>query len=140
MIRVLIVDDSIIDLLSLYEQLSANKDINCRYTTDSTEALDLAIEFKPDVVLIDYAMPQINGVELVEQLSKHPVTRKCKAVFVSASDDDKTKLNSYMAGCLDFMTKPVSPSKLIESVKRACMVKRIDELKHHNTQFIGRLA
>ncbi|MFK7967459.1 MAG: EAL domain-containing protein [Burkholderiaceae bacterium] len=111
--RVMMVDDEPI----LIELVRAFLD-EARYTDftgieDPTVAIKAIQEQKPDVLLLDLMMPEVNGFEILEQVKASPETRMMPVIVMTSASDADTKLKVLEMGATDFLEKPVDPSELI---------------------------
>ncbi|MEX1107683.1 MAG: phosphate regulon transcriptional regulator PhoB [Dongiaceae bacterium] len=80
---------------------------------DGEEALLLARERKPDLVLLDWMLPLISGIEVCRQLRRLPDTRSVPIIMLTARGEEGDKLRGLDSGADDYVTKPFSPSELI---------------------------
>lgn len=71
---------------------------------------------KPDLVLMDLYMPNLDGLELCRRLKHDPATKSIPVVMFTASMEDIDKLSGAEAGAFDYITKPIEPKKLIEKI------------------------
>lgn len=72
---------------------------------------------RPDVVLLDIVMPEMDGLECLKELKK--IDPKVKVIMCSTVDEPKVVAEIFKQGILDFITKPVSEERLIESLESA---------------------
>lgn len=114
--RILVVDDDARNVRVLQAMLNAEN-----YTTltaaSGQEALQIAADAKPDLILLDVMMPDMNGFEVVEQLKIRAATHTIPVVIVSALDDRESRLYALQAGADEFISKPVDRSELSLRVK-----------------------
>ena len=82
------------------------------------EALAVARDERPDLVLLDVLMPELDGFEVCRQLKAEPVTRDIAVVILSARNDPLDHRRGVEAGADVYMTKPFSPSALLDTVRR----------------------
>jgi signal transduction histidine kinase/ActR/RegA family two-component response regulator len=82
------------------------------------EAVALARERMPDLILMDLLMPEMNGIEAVQLLKRDPVMAGIPVVAVSASVYDQTQAESLCAGCVGFLSKPVNLDALITILRK----------------------
>jgi putative two-component system response regulator len=73
---------------------------------DGREALDRVMQDKPDIVLLDIAMPEMDGIEVCRILKSNPLTKIIPVVIITAHGDDEHHLKALNAGADDFLTKP----------------------------------
>jgi two-component system phosphate regulon response regulator PhoB len=84
---------------------------------DGEEALLLARERKPDLVLLDWMLPLLSGIEVCRQLRRLPETRSVPIIMLTARGEEGDKLRGLDSGADDYVTKPFSPSELIARVR-----------------------
>src|SRR4051812_8014759 len=83
---------------------------------DGNEALELAREEAPAIVLLDIDMPGIDGLEACRRLRERPETADCTIVMLTAAADEEAERASEEAGADLFLTKPFSPLELLRLV------------------------
>lgn len=83
------------------------------------EALAVARRERPDLVLLDVLMPELDGFEVCRQLKADPTTREIEVVMLSARGDRPDRRRGVEAGADVYMTKPFSPSALLDTVRQA---------------------
>ena len=123
-----------------------------RAATNGPSALALARKSPPDLILLDIMMPGMDGYEVCRQLKSDLATRKVPVIFVTAMDDEEDESRGFDVGCVDYITKPVSPAIVRHRVKthlalydrnRALetqVFERTVELDHTRLQVIHRLG
>ncbi|MFO1061007.1 MAG: phosphate regulon transcriptional regulator PhoB [Dongiaceae bacterium] len=84
---------------------------------DGEEALLLAREEKPDLVLLDWMLPLLSGIEVCRQLRRLPETRAVPIIMLTARGEEGDKLRGLDSGADDYVTKPFSPSELIARIR-----------------------
>ncbi|UCE49232.1 MAG: response regulator [Phycisphaerales bacterium] len=113
--KILVVDDER-DCLSI---------IQCRLewgkykviTADNgAEGLRIAEDEKPDVVLLDYNMPVMNGLEMLERMRKNPALRDTPVIMVTALCESQDIAAASAYGVADYVTKPVDFTSLLEKI------------------------
>ncbi|UVI27790.1 response regulator transcription factor [Paenibacillus spongiae] len=111
--RILVVDDEpdITELIGLYLE----QDGFIVHTTDNGEdALRLAKELKPDLIILDIQLKSLDGIEVCKQIR---LESGVPILFVSCKSDDTDIIHGLDVGGDDYMTKPFSPSQLVARVK-----------------------
>ena len=83
---------------------------------DGEVAIDLAVREKPDIILTDYHMPNINGIELVQQIRSNPFTAHIPVIMVSGETDPQERVTMIRAGVDDVVLKPYDPRELAARV------------------------
>ncbi len=117
MARILIVDDSPSQLLGLqrmveklgHESLTAE---------DGASGVELARQARPDLVLMDVVMPNLNGFQATRMLSRDPATRHIPVVMVTTKDQDTDRIWGLRQGAKAYLTKPFGERELAEVIDR----------------------
>ncbi|WP_321495520.1 two-component system response regulator [uncultured Desulfobacter sp.] len=104
--EVLVVDDEPGNLELLRQILQDKYEMS--FATDGQKALTVAQKAKPDIVLLDVMMPEMDGLEVCRRLKNNPVTAKIPVIFVTAMGDVDNEEKGFEAGGVDYITKPVS--------------------------------
>ena len=117
--RILIVDDEG-DFIELVKFRLANLHCEFLVANDGVHALSQARQFKPDLILLDILLPDLDGLSVCEILKRQPHTKKIPVIFMSALTGDVTKRTAVMHA-QDFFTKPLDLPRL---------QRRIAELLH----------
>lgn len=116
--RVLVVDDSADDIQFVVEILK--EEFKVLVATSGQKGLDVATKDpKPDVILMDVMMPEMDGYETCRKLKENVATQDIDVIFVSARDTTEEKLAGYDAGASDYLIKPVQPEVLLQKVRLA---------------------
>ncbi len=109
---IMMVDDEPIILETLQMFLEDAGYANFITTTEPKKALNMVVLKKPDVVLLDVMMPEISGLEILEQMRSKEALRHIPAIILTSATDPETKLQALELGATDFLAKPVDPSEL----------------------------
>ena len=83
---------------------------------DGQEALELAQQEKPDLLITDYHMPQLSGLELCQRLKQDPATSKIPAIMLTARGYHLEPADTEQSGILRMLSKPFSPRHLLDTV------------------------
>lgn len=75
---------------------------------DGNEAVTMANQYLPDIILSDLMMPYKDGMQVCRELSSHPSTRSIPVLLLTARPDERTKIDALTAGAKDFISKPFS--------------------------------
>ena len=108
--RILIVDDEI-DLVELVKFRLAGLGCEFLVASDGVQALSQARQLKPDLILLDILLPDLDGLSVCEILRRQPATRKIPVIFMSALSGDVTRRTVAMQA-EDFFTKPLDFDRL----------------------------
>ena len=137
-LRVFVVDDDEIIL----DVLAATLDGVCQLETFvSAEAcLNRLPEVKPDLFLLDVSMPVMDGYALCRHLKDDWDTQDIPVLFVSANDDNETRMQCYEAGGDDFIQKPFEPAELLGKLKVAGRILSEKKELHEQAGYAQRTA
>jgi len=116
MIKLVIVDDHALFREGLASILRLEPDIEvCGLAGSVEEAVDVVERLKPDMVLMDFTMPDGTGADATRSiLEKHP---DCKIVFLTMSDNDENLFAAIRSGAKGYLLKNMSPSKLVVALR-----------------------
>jgi DNA-binding NarL/FixJ family response regulator len=128
--RILVADDHEVVRRGVCALLRTRPDWEiCGEAADGREALEKAQQLKPDIVVLDLGMPNLNGLETMRQILKaHPETR---ILILTLHDSDQFIREVLRAGARGFLLKSDAARDLITA---------IDSLQHHRTHFTSRAA
>lgn len=130
--KILIVDDEERNL-KLLGVILANYGYAFEMAKNGIEALEKTQSYKPDLILLDIMMPEMDGYETCRRLKEDALTRHIPVVMVTALADREAKIKGLEAGANDFLTKPVDTSELTIRTKNLLRIKEFEDfLKGHN--------
>lgn len=121
---ILVVDDEQ-DLLDLIEYNLRQEGFNVLKAENGKDGIQMAKEHMPDLVLLDIMMPQMDGIEVCDRMREDPTLTHIPIIFLTARSDEKTEIEGLNKGADDFITKPISTSKLISRIK--AVLRRFEE-------------
>ncbi len=81
------------------------------------EALLMAEERTPDIIILDWMMPQISGIEVCRRLRRNPETRTTPIIMLTARGDETDRINGLDIGADDYVTKPFSTAELLARIR-----------------------
>lgn len=113
--RLLLVDDDPGAIHVMHRMLGTEFDL--RYALGGEEALAIARDWRPQLVLLDAQMPGMSGTEVCRALKADPLLADCPVVFVTALDQAGVELMSLELGAAGFISKPLDPSVLLGTVR-----------------------
>ncbi|MCC0178698.1 response regulator [Waterburya agarophytonicola K14] len=113
---ILVVEDDRDNLLLLSHILIFLK-YNFVTATNARDALDLATNYKIDLVLLDLVLPDFNGFELIERFKKQKSTKNMTIVAISALVKTKERDRAFAAGCDEYLEKPYSIDDLTKKIR-----------------------
>lgn len=121
---ILVVDDEK-DLLDLIEYNLKKEGFNVLKAENGEEGIAVAKANKPDLVLLDIMMPKMDGLEAVQLMRKDDDLKNTPIIFLTARSDEKTEVEGLNKGGDDYITKPISTTKLISRIK--AVLRRFDD-------------
>ncbi len=113
---ILVVDDEQ-DLLDLIEYNLRKEGFNVIKAENGEDGIQIAKEMKPDLVLLDIMMPRMDGIEVCDKMREDAELKQIPIIFLTARSDEKTEVEGLNKGADDFITKPISTTKLISKIK-----------------------
>lgn len=116
MYTVLVVDDSP-DSLSLINDILEKEGISTLVALEGSQAITIAEQIKPDIILLDAMMPKLNGFETCLRLKQNRELRHIPVVFMTGLKDSESILKGLNAGGVDYITKPVHPEELVARIR-----------------------
>ena len=131
--KLLIVDDDPVNVAVLEEIFSDTDTL--RTAQSGEDALRLATEFMPDLILLDVMMPHLDGFETCRRLKANPETSEIPVLFLTASTDLKSKLAGFSCGGADYITKPFAAEDVIARTKIHLKLRDAQQLiQRHNQE------
>jgi signal transduction histidine kinase len=124
--EVLIVDDTPGNLQVLGSILQ-RAGLTVRLAPDGAFALRSVAARRPDLILLDVRMPDMDGLEVCRQLRRDPATSGIPVLFLSASDEIAERLGAFAAGGLDFISKPFQADEVLARVSTHLSLARLRE-------------
>ena len=114
--KILVIEDEqdIQTLLEYNLQLAGYEVVLCE---NGEDGLWLAIEHKPDLILLDWMLPLLSGIELLRQLRNRADTREIPVIMMTARGEEGDRLRGLDGGADDYVTKPFSPAELVARVR-----------------------
>jgi two-component system alkaline phosphatase synthesis response regulator PhoP len=114
--RILLVDDEE-DILEFVSYNLQREGFRVYTGRNGREAIELAGKIKPDLVILDVMMPEMDGIAACEEIRKLPVCKNVVIAFLTARGEDYSQIAGFEAGADDYITKPIRPKVLISRVK-----------------------
>jgi phosphoserine phosphatase RsbU/P len=131
--KILVADDSVsyFEIINqIFKIFSDNYEL--LYAADGKQAVDIALEQKPDLILMDIIMPAINGIEAVKILRQHEKTENTPIIVLSATESLQS---AYEAGANDFISKPFNQYELLIKVRSAInLVSTLKEVQEQKSE------
>jgi len=114
--RILVVDDEPFILKSLAFVLK-KEGFDVDTASNGLEALELLGSRKPDLVFLDVMMPKMNGLEVCQTMRNDPSLKDIYVIILTAKGQESDREKGMMIGADEYMTKPFSPSHVVQRVK-----------------------
>lgn len=115
--RVLLVDDQPIVGKAMGDMLAAHSDIAFQFCPQPREALVVAGQFQPTVILQDLVMPDIDGLTLIRHFRANPSTREVPLIMLSSREDPTVKAEAFALGANDYLVKLPAAAELIARIR-----------------------
>ncbi len=119
--RILIVDDAPFIRELLRHLLQSHGHDVVGEGTNGQEAVELADELKPDIILMDIVMPEKSGIEAAAEILK--TQPQARIIACSTLDQEAMILKALEAGCCHYVVKPFDAKKLLDSIDRASQLR-----------------
>lgn len=101
----------------------------CLEADDAKQAHSLVVDHRPDLVLLDWMLPEVSGIELARRLKRDQLTAEIPIIMLTAKAEEDHKIQGLETGADDYITKPFSPRELIARLKAVLRrTQRMDEL------------
>lgn len=137
---VLVVDDNDRNLMVL-QSILERASIPCKTTPSGQEALLLAMQAPPSLVLLDIMMPEMDGITVCKRLKEIEYTRDIPVIFISALTSKEDVLLGFEAGGVDYITKPFHKEEVLARVKaHLTIIRQKRELQETNQKLKEAIA
>ncbi len=140
--KVLIVEDE--DALStILEYNLAKEKFEVAIATDGEEGLLKVEEFAPDIIILDWMLPKVSGIEVCRRIRSKPETRNIPIIMLTARSEEADRIRGLETGADDYLTKPFSTAELIARLK--AILRRIrpglaDDIVEHGDIAMDRVS
>ena len=118
--RILVVDDNAINLKMADKVLKENEAYKPVLVPSGERAFKFLEKNKPDLILLDIMMPELDGFEVLERLKADEATREIPVVFLTADEEPETRKRAEAAGVQDIVMKPFKKEALLAVVAKYC--------------------
>ena len=131
----LVVDDTPQNIKLMAELL--RDDYKVLVANKGERALQLAAaESRPDLILLDVMMPEMDGYEVIRRLKSDPVTREIPVIFLTAKNEIDDETLGLSLGAVDYITKPISPPIVLARLKTHLIVKESADFLRDQAAFL----
>lgn len=135
--KLLIVDDEkdILEFLSYNLQLEG---FNIHTASNGREAVQMAAEIRPHLVLMDVMMPELDGIAACEEIRANKDLENTLVAFLTARGEDYSQIAGFEAGGDDYITKPIKPKVLVSRIK-ALLKRRSIKIEDTETGSVNKI-
>jgi type IV pilus assembly protein PilB len=112
---ILVVDDNL-DQLKLMERFLLSNGYTVIAADSGRAGLDVLSDNKPDLILLDVMMPDMDGYEVCSRLQNNSATAYIPVIFITARGEEQDKARAFAVGAVDYLVKPVQKGNLLEKV------------------------
>ncbi len=119
-IKVLSIDDDQ-DVHDTINETLKGDEFEARNALSAREGLREVLRFQPDIILLDYVMPDVNGYDTIKELKTHNLTRDIPVIVLSSSNDPTVIEGFYQLEAIDFISKPIAPRLLRKKIRSIVM-------------------
>ena len=114
--KILVVEDDK-DLISLIKFNLKSEGFNVLLSPNGEDGLFTAKEEKPDLILLDWMLPILSGIEVLQKLKNNKDTKSIPVIFITAKGEENDKIRGLNSGADDYIVKPFSTKELIARIK-----------------------
>jgi len=115
MALILIADDSPTEIFVVKKMLEKHNH-QVISAEDGLQAIEMALSKKPDLIIMDVVMPNLNGFQATRRLSKDPTTLDIPIIIVSSKNQETDKLWGFRQGAKGYLCKPVNEDQLLTEI------------------------
>lgn len=114
--KVLIVDDepSIREMIAVALEMAGYE---CMEADNARDAYADVVDNRPDMILLDWMLPETSGIELARRLKRDPATAEIPIIMITAKTEEDNKVQGLEVGADDYITKPFSPRELVARLR-----------------------
>jgi two-component system sensor histidine kinase/response regulator len=136
--KILAVDDDTIDIMTIERLLGEHYEL--RTSTTGQEALKIAADFRPDIILLDNMMPGLDGGQVCRQIRADKALRHTKIIMLSGKSMVSERIEAYEAGADDYITKPFNEEELLAKIRVYLRLKSVEEMDQFKTDVLTLLS
>lgn len=141
--KILLVDDEA-DILEFLSYNLKKAGFNVFTAGNGKDAIKLAKQYLPHLIILDVMMPEMDGIETCEEIRKQPALNNTVVAFLTARSEDYSQIAGFEAGADDYISKPIKPKVLISRVsallKRFGKTDDFAEVSEGNIIRLGKLV
>lgn len=120
--KILIIDDNTANILLLSKMLKIAGYNNLKTLTDPREVLNAIYEYTPSLILLDYKMPFMDGLEVIDALNSKEDYNNIPIIMISAENDKEYYKKALEHGVVDYISKPFNYNDIISKIENALQI------------------
>ena len=128
--KILVVDDDP-EIVEILKYNLSNSDFEVKVAYNGIQAVKKSKKFKPDIILMDVMMPEMNGIEACTEIRNIDNLKNVQIIFLSARGEDYTQIAAFDAGADDYINKPIKPKILLKKITN--IAKRLKSFENGET-------
>jgi signal transduction histidine kinase len=136
--KILAVDDDVVDIMIFKKLLG--REYELRTASTGEQALDMATDFLPDIILLDNMLPGIDGREVCQRIRTDSKLLHTKIIMVSGKTMISERIEAYEAGADDYITKPFDEEELLAKIRVYLRLKSVEEVDQFKTNILTLLG
>jgi PleD family two-component response regulator len=113
--KILLVDDA--ETILMMERMILGKSYEVITAKDGDQALAAAKTEKPDLIILDIVMPNMDGFEVCRRIRSEESTKSIPVIMVTTKGDSRSVEKGFESGCNDYVTKPINNAELLSKVR-----------------------
>ncbi|HQU08894.1 MAG: hypothetical protein B7X06_00230 [Verrucomicrobia bacterium 21-51-4] len=114
--KILVVDDEPVTV-ELFERVLVKRGYQVQKAYNGLECIEKVRSFKPDLILLDIIMPEMDGIATCERLKEDPASANIPVIFITARTGKKQRLQGLALGAVDYITKPLDMAETVARVR-----------------------
>ena len=115
--RILIVEDTK-TIVMVEKMMLSGQGYEIKTAENGAKGLEMAKTVDPDLILLDVMMPEMDGLEMCRRLRNDPKTAEVPVIMVTTRGEPEQVEEAFLAGCTDYVTKPIDKIELLEKVEK----------------------
>lgn len=131
---ILIIDDED-DIREILDYNLRKEGFNVLQASNGKEGIKMAEKHNPDLIVLDVMMPEMDGIEVCEQIRLLPNTEKIRICFLTARSEDYSQIAGFDAGGDDYVSKPIKPRVLVSRIN--AILRRDASRNHEKTDVLA---
>ncbi|HJV24193.1 MAG TPA: HD domain-containing phosphohydrolase [Aromatoleum sp.] len=134
---VVIIDDHVVNLTLLRHLLARDDLCDPKAFSDPAEGLAYCLGNTPDMVVVDYMMPSISGIDIIHRLRAHEATREVPILMVTANHERTVRHAALEAGATDFLIKPIDGKELAVRTRNMLMLRNATKREANRAEWLA---